>query len=87
MCTRIQAMRRAIHDGLQKRGIHHNISRFLTQRGMFTYTGLNADQADTLREKHGVYLLRSGRICVAGLNTGNVEAVAAAFAAVMNAKN
>jgi aromatic-amino-acid transaminase len=87
MCTRIQAMRRAIHDGLQKRGIHHNISRFLTQRGMFTYTGLSADQADTLREKHGVYLLRSGRICVAGLNTGNVEAVAAAFAAVMNAKN
>lgn len=87
MCERIQAMRRAIHDGLQQRGIHHNISRFLTQRGMFTYTGLNAEQADVLREEHGVYLLRSGRICVAGLNTGNVEAVAEAFAAVMNPKN
>ncbi len=87
MCGRIQAMRRAIHDGLQKRGIHHNISRFLTQRGMFTYTGLSAEQADVLREKHGVYLLRSGRICVAGLNTGNVEAVAAAFSAVMNPRN
>jgi aromatic-amino-acid transaminase len=87
MCERIQAMRRAIHDGLQARGIHHNISRFLTQRGMFTYTGLNAEQADLLREKHGVYLLRSGRICVAGLNTSNVEAVAEAFAAVMNPNN
>ncbi len=87
MCERIQAMRRAIHDRLQRCGVHHNISRFLAQRGMFTYTGLNAEQADLLREKHGVYLLRSGRICVAGLNTGNVEAVAEAFAAVMNPKN
>ena len=43
---------------------------FLTQRGMFSYTGLTTAQVDRLREVHGVYLVRSGRICVAGLNSG-----------------
>ena len=50
---------------------------------MFSYTGLSAEQVDTLREVHGVYLVRSGRMCVAGLNTGNVEATARAMAAVL----
>ena len=56
---------------------------FLTQRGMFSYTGLTAAQVDRLRDEHAVYLMRSGRMCVAGLNSGNVEAVANAFAAVL----
>jgi aromatic-amino-acid transaminase len=50
---------------------------------MFSYTGLSPEQVDTLREQHAVYLLRSGRMCVAGLNNSNVEATAAAMAAVM----
>lgn len=41
---------------------------------MFTYTGLSASQVDRLRSDHGVYLLRSGRLCVAGLNQHNVGA-------------
>jgi aromatic-amino-acid transaminase len=56
---------------------------FLTQRGMFSYTGLSAAQVDRLREDHAVYLIRSGRMCVAGLNTGNVERTAQAMAAVL----
>jgi aromatic-amino-acid transaminase len=56
---------------------------FLTQRGMFSYTGLSPQQVDTLREKHAVYLVRSGRMCVAGLNTHNVEATAVAMASVL----
>jgi aromatic-amino-acid transaminase len=44
---------------------------------------LSAAQADVLREKHGVYVLRSGRMCVAGLNAGNVDRVAEAMAAVL----
>jgi aromatic-amino-acid transaminase len=56
---------------------------FLSQRGMFSYTGLTAAQADRLKDEFGVYILRSGRICVAGLNSGNVEAAARAFAAVL----
>ena len=56
---------------------------FLSQRGMFSYTGLSAAQVDRLRQEHGIYLIRSGRICVAGLNTGNVDRTAEAMAAVM----
>jgi len=62
-----------------------NFDYFLTQRGMFSYTGLTADQADRLKNDHAVYILRSGRMCVAGLNTRNVEATAEAMAAVLGA--
>ncbi|MDH5338251.1 MAG: aromatic amino acid aminotransferase, partial [Rubrivivax sp.] len=40
-------------------------------------------QVDRLRDEFGVYLVRSGRMCVAGLNGGNVERAAGAMAAVM----
>ncbi|WP_148872611.1 aminotransferase class I/II-fold pyridoxal phosphate-dependent enzyme, partial [Serratia marcescens] len=55
----------------------------LKQRGMFSYTGLSAQQVERLREEFGVYLITSGRMCVAGLNSRNVQRVAQAFAAVM----
>jgi aromatic-amino-acid transaminase len=50
---------------------------------MFSYTGLSAGQVDRLRNEFAVYLIRSGRMCVAGLNTRNVEAAANAIAAVL----
>jgi len=50
---------------------------------MFSYTGLSAEQVDLLREAHGVYLVRSGRMCVAGLNSSNVDATAEAMANVL----
>jgi aromatic-amino-acid transaminase len=83
MRTRIQAMRQRLHAALVERLPGRPLDYFLTQRGMFSYTGLSAAQVDTLREQHGVYLLRSGRMCVAGLNQANVEATAVAMAAVM----
>ena len=83
MRTRIQAMRRSLHAVLQAKRPGRDFGYFLTQRGMFSYTGLSAAQVDRLREEFGVYLVRSGRMCVAGLNTGNVERTAAAMAAVM----
>ncbi len=49
---------------------------------MFSYTGFSADQVDVLRQEHGIYLIASGRVCVAGLNHGNIARVASAFAAV-----
>jgi aromatic-amino-acid transaminase len=60
-----------------------DFSYFLHQRGMFSYTGLSPRQVDRLREEFAVYLVRSGRMCVAGLNRGNVEATARAMAAVL----
>jgi aromatic-amino-acid transaminase len=82
MRLRIAAMRRSLHEVLQARRPGHDFGYLLSQRGMFSYTGLSAAQVDRLRDEFGVYLVRSGRLCVAGLNTGNVERTAAAIAAV-----
>ncbi|MEP7099990.1 MAG: amino acid aminotransferase [Burkholderiales bacterium] len=85
MRERILAMRAKLHGVLSAKLPGRNFDYFLTQRGMFSYTGMTTAQVDTLREVHGVYMVRSGRICVAGLNSGNVEATAVAMAAVLGA--
>ena len=83
MRERIQAMRKRLHGVLTARVGGRDFGYFLSQRGMFSYTGLTAAQVDRLREQFGVYLVRSGRMCIAGLNTGNVERTAEAMAAVL----
>ena len=84
MRERIKAMREGLHKVLNERfkGAR-NFDYFLTQRGMFSYTGLNAAQVDTLRDQHAVYLVRSGRMCMSGLSTKNVGYVANAMAQVL----
>ena len=83
MRERITAMRQALHARLAALAPGRDFGYLLSQRGMFSYTGLSAAQVDQLREQHAVYLIRSGRICVAGLNTGNVGRTAEAVAAVL----
>ena len=83
MRQRILAMRQRLHDVLAAKLPGRDFGYFLSQRGMFSYTGLSAAQVDRLRNEHAVYLVRSGRMCVAGLNTRNVEPVATAMAAVL----
>ncbi|MGN3962766.1 amino acid aminotransferase [Burkholderia gladioli] len=83
MCRRIAKMRAAIHDGLKAHVQGEALSRYIKQRGMFTYSGLTETQVDVLREKYGVYILRSGRMCVAGLNESNVGIVADAIGEVI----
>jgi len=83
MRERILAMRKKLHAVMQAKVPSRNFDYFLTQRGMFSYTGLSAEQVDVLRETHAVYLVRSGRMCVAGLNSHNVEATAVAMAEVL----
>ena len=70
MRARIQLMRTQLHAVLSAKLPGRDFGYFLTQRGMFSYTGLSAAQVDRLREEFGVYLVRSGRMCVAGLNSG-----------------
>jgi aromatic-amino-acid transaminase len=83
MRARILAMRQRLHAVLSAKLPGRNFDCFINQRGMFSYTGLTAEQVDRLREEHAVYLVRSGRMCVAGLNSSNVEATAVAMAAVL----
>jgi aromatic-amino-acid transaminase len=83
MRLRILAMRQRLHDVLAAKLPGRDFGYFLSQRGMFSYTGLSPAQVDRLKDEFGVYLVRSGRMCVAGLNTKNVEPVAAAMAAVL----
>lgn len=83
MRTRILAMRQKLVDALKETLPGHNFDYLLQQRGMFSYIELSAAQVDRLREECGVYLIASGRMCVAGLNSRNVQRVAQAFAAVM----
>ncbi|AXU97935.1 aromatic amino acid aminotransferase [Erwinia persicina] len=83
MRTRILAMRQALVEGLSLAVPGKNFDYLLQQRGMFSYTGLSAAQVDRLRNEFGIYLIASGRICIAGLNHNNVRQVAEAMAAVM----
>ena len=76
-------MRKKLFDTLSAAAPGRDFSYLITQRGMFSYSGLSPEQVDRLREEFGVYLVRSGRMCIAGLNDGNVDYVAAAMAAVL----
>lgn len=83
MRLRILSMRQALVEVLNQAMPGTNFDYLLKQRGMFSYTGLSSEQVDRLRNEFGVYLIASGRMCVAGLNSKNVHQVAEAFAAVM----
>ncbi len=83
MRDRIKAMRQKLYETLTAKVPGKDFSYMIKQRGMFSYTGLTPEQVDRLREEFAVYLVRTGRMCVAGLNTSNVEYVANSMAAVL----
>lgn len=86
MRSRIRRMREHLHAALNQRFQgRRSFDYLLSQRGMFSYTGLSAEQVDRLRAEHAVYLVRSGRLCVSGLTDGNLAHVANAIAAVLEA--
>ncbi|MEK7892190.1 amino acid aminotransferase [Burkholderia contaminans] len=81
--TRIKRMRGALKARLDSRVPGRSFDALVAQRGMFSYTGIAAADVERLRTGHGVYLLRSGRMCIAGLNDANVDHVANAIADVL----
>lgn len=83
MRERIQSVRTQLVEKLKARNVAQDFSFVLAQRGMFSYSGLTADQVERLRVEHGVYAVSSGRICVAALNQGNIDYVADAIAQVL----
>ncbi|RZI57737.1 MAG: aspartate/tyrosine/aromatic aminotransferase [Rubrivivax sp.] len=85
MRVRIKQMREALVTELKAAGITDDLSYVTRQKGMFSYSGLSAEQMQRLRSEFGVYGVDSGRICVAALNSKNLKPVAAAIAAVKKA--
>ncbi|MBU6270122.1 MAG: aspartate/tyrosine/aromatic aminotransferase [Betaproteobacteria bacterium] len=83
MRERIRAMRTALVDKLKARGVARDFSFVTRQRGMFSYSGLTSAQVDRLRNEFGIYAVSTGRICLAALNSRNIDAVADAIATVL----
>ena len=85
MRDRIKTMRKALVDGIQSRVAGSDFSFVLRQRGMFSYSGLTKAQVLRLREEYSIYAIETGRICVAALNSRNVDYAADAIARVLKA--
>jgi aromatic-amino-acid transaminase len=73
MRERIREMRRQLVKKLAERVPQADFSFIERQRGMFSYTGLTREQVVRLREEFAVYMIESGRVCVAALNTKNID--------------
>ena len=85
MRERIIKMREILKTKLSHALPNRDFGYLTTQQGMFSYTGLTANQVDTLKDTYGIYLLRSGRMCAAGLNLNNIDYVAQSIVAVIKA--
>ncbi|WP_431132064.1 amino acid aminotransferase [Variovorax paradoxus] len=83
MRVRIKAMRQKLVDGLKAAGVKEDMSFITTQIGMFSYSGLSKDQMVRLRNEFGVYGTDTGRMCVAALNSKNIDYVCASIAKVI----
>jgi aromatic-amino-acid transaminase len=83
MRLRIKQMRTALLDKLRAAGVGSGMGFITQQKGMFSYSGLNATQMNRLRSEFGIYGVDSGRICVAALNSRNIDAVVSAIAKVL----
>ena len=83
MRQRIKATREQLVTKLQGAGVKGDLSYITAQMGMFSYSGLSVAQMQRLRSEFGVYGVDSGRICVAAINSRNIDAVVAALAQVM----
>jgi len=83
MRVRIKAMRQKLVDGLKAAGVQQDMGFITEQIGMFSYSGLSKDQMVRLRGEFGVYGTDTGRMCVAALNSKNIDYVCASIAKVI----
>ncbi|MDA9076092.1 aspartate/tyrosine/aromatic aminotransferase [Burkholderiaceae bacterium] len=83
MRDRIKTMRKTLVDGLKAAGVTQDMSFITQQIGMFSYSGLTKDQMVRLRTEFGVYGTDTGRMCVAAMNSKNIDHVCRSVAAVV----
>jgi aromatic-amino-acid transaminase len=84
MRERIREMRDLLVQKLETRAPGHDFAFVRRQRGMFSYSGLNKAQVQRLRDEYSIYAIDTGRICVAALNSKNIQYVADAIASVLD---
>jgi aromatic-amino-acid transaminase len=83
MRVRIKLMREELVNKLAAAGVKQDFSFIGRQKGMFSYSGLGKAQMERLRSEFGVYGVDSGRICVAALNSRNIDYVVSSIAKVL----
>jgi aromatic-amino-acid transaminase len=83
MRVRIREMRQTLVAKLKEKAPAHDFDFVIRQRGMFSYSGLTKEQVGRLRDEYSIYAVDTGRICVAALNSRNVDAVVDAIAKVL----
>ena len=83
MCERINGMRALFVATLRKKGVTRDFSFIVQQKGMFSFSGLNRDQVNALRDKFAIYIVGSGRINVAGMTEANMDPLCEAIASVL----
>ena len=83
MRDRIKVMRRELVAKVRAIRADFDLSFVIQQRGMFSYSGLSKQQVQRLRQEYSIYAIESGRICVAALNSRNIDYSARAIATVL----
>ncbi|MGH8354560.1 MAG: amino acid aminotransferase [Pseudomonas sp.] len=83
MRIRIRSMRLALVEQLAAQGAKRDFGFVARQRGMFSYSGLTAEQVERLKNEFGIYAVGTGRICVAALNNSNLATVTQAIVQVL----
>ncbi len=83
MRDRIKAMRLKLKSVLEEKVPGRDFDYLTEQNGMFSFTGLTPEQVEKLQSKYGIYMVSNSRMCVAGLNTSNIDYVANAMADVL----
>jgi aromatic-amino-acid transaminase len=83
MRVRIREMRQSLVQKLKEKAPNHDFDFVVKQRGMFSYSGLTKAQVERLRTEFSIYAVDTGRICVAALNSKNIDRVVDAIAKVL----
>lgn len=83
MRERVNTMRGLFVETLNEKGVEQDFSFIAGQRGMFSFSGLNSEQVQALRDKYAIYIVGSGRINVAGMTEANMDYLCSAIADVL----
>jgi len=83
MNSRIKNTRKNFTEKLNNK-TQQNFDFLNTQSGMFSFSGITEEKVNSLKNDYSVYMIKNGRICVAAINSKNIEYVSDSIAAVIS---